>query len=339
MTNNIEKENQTHVFCVKGMHCPSCVVFIEDELRNAEGVREVSASLKERTVRVIGNFPDGEAALAEILTKYVASGGYAISLERAEGTDWKEFAYALPIAMLLASVFWLLQKAGIVNVLGGEELTFGTAALVGIVASLSTCLAVVGGVALSLSAGYAKGGRTLRPQISFHTGRFAGFFVLGGVLGLLGGWLPFQGKGSIVLTLLASFAMLVVALNLLEVFRFSIRMPAFLSKGILKSESAHAWGPFLLGVLTFFLPCGFTQSMQIYAIAGGEFLSGGLIMLFFALGTFPVLALLSFGGWSVEGKSWKGIFFKTAGLVLLMLSAFNIWSALAAEGILPPLGL
>jgi sulfite exporter TauE/SafE len=51
-------------------------------------------------------------------------------------------------------------------------------------------------------------------------------------------------------------------------------------------------------------------------------------MLAFALGTFPVLALLSFGALEISNKPWKGVFFKAAGIVVVMLALFNVWNSL-----------
>ncbi|HCB52054.1 TPA: hypothetical protein DEP21_05855 [Patescibacteria group bacterium] len=56
----------------------------------------------------------------------------------------------------------------------------------------------------------------------------------------------------------------------------------------------------MAGVLTFFLPCGFTLAMQILAISSGNFWMGGLIMGFFALGTLP--GLLGIGGLLARAK-------------------------------------
>ncbi len=58
------------------------------------------------------------------------------------------------------------------------------------------------------------------------------------------------------------------------------------------SRIENLWKPkysFLAGALTFFLPCGFTQSMQILTISSGDYLVWWFIMLFFAIWTFPVL--------------------------------------------------
>ena len=92
--------------------------------------------------------------------------------------------------------------------------------------------------------------------------------------------------------------MLILGINLLDVFPWAKRlqpsMPKFIGKrahGVAKYN--HTLTPLLVGVLTFFLPCGFTQSMQLYTLTTGSFLKGGLTMLSFAIGTLRVLSLIS----------------------------------------------
>ena len=79
----------------------------------------------------------------------------------------------------------------------------------------------------------------------------------------------------------------------------------------------------LLGAVTFFLPCGFTQAMQLYAISSGSPAAGILIMGLFALGTAP--GLLSIGGLvAALKKTTTSKFFKFAGVVVVALAMFNI---------------
>jgi len=59
-------------------------------------------------------------------------------------------------------------------------------------------------------------------------------------------------------------------------------------------------------------------------------------MFFFALGTFPILALLSFGMYNIGNKQFSGIIFKTAGLVVIAFAVFNILNGLVARGIIEP---
>jgi sulfite exporter TauE/SafE len=99
----------------------------------------------------------------------------------------------------------------------------------------------------------------------------------------------------------------------------------------------HTLTPLAVGVATFFLPCGFTQSMQIYTLTTGNFLTGALIMGAFALGTLPVLALLSFSSLGIHKKAQSGVFFKSAGLVVLFFGIFNLINSFVAAGIIPPL--
>ena len=89
----------------------------------------------------------------------------------------------------------------------------------------------------------------------------------------------------------------------------------------------------ILGGLTFFLPCGFTQAMQLYAMSTGSVLIGAMTMGTFALGTAP--GLLSVGGLTsiVKGQSAK-YFFKFAGLIVVAFSFFNILNGLNLTGLL-----
>ena len=47
------------------------------------------------------------------------------------------------------------------------------------------------------------------------------------------------------------------------------------------------------GAATFFLPCGFTQAVQLYALSTGSPVSAGLTMAVFAVGTSPGLLALA----------------------------------------------
>ena len=114
-------------------------------------------------------------------------------------------------------------------------------------------------------------------------------------------------------------------------------MPKFMAKHTVEvSKVNHTLTPFVVGIVTFFLPCGFTQSMQIYTLSTGNFWVGGLTMLSFALGTLPVLALVSFSSFSIQNSSKSGIFFKSAGLVVIMFALFNLINGLVAGAVIPP---
>jgi len=331
-----------YTFYVHGMHCASCVMVIEEVLREVHGVKNVKANLHTRIVVVEGEWKKTPNEVAEFLTSFVKKNGYTFSLEKEEKErKWNEFLYAFPIAVAFIIGFIFLQKIGLVNIITGGEVNYGTAFLIGLVASVSTCLAVVGGLALSLSANYAKGGVGWKPQVLFHGGRLIGFFILGGAIGLIGGSFHIGQTGSVVLGGLVAIVMLILGVNLLDVFhgikRFQFTMPKMIGKKIMKERTVvNGITPFVVGAVTFFLPCGFTQSMQLYVLSTGDFIRGALIMFVFALGTLPILSALSFSSVNMKEKSWSGIFFKTAGIIVIVLALFNIINVLVVAGVINP---
>jgi len=113
--------------------------------------------------------------------------------------------------------------------------------------------------------------------------------------------------------------MVILGLNLVGMFEKNIiSLPAGVFSFFRKVEH-KTMAPLLVGVGTFFLPCGFTQAMQVVALSSGSFLSGFLIMLAFALGTLPMLALLSFGSISFAESKYAPLFFKVAGVLVIGL--------------------
>jgi sulfite exporter TauE/SafE/copper chaperone CopZ len=336
--------SQTYTFHVSGMHCHSCELLTEAELSEYPGITAVQASLKNNALTVTGDFGEKtKETVMQDLTVLLEPHGYTLALEKATPqVSWSQFRIALPIALILVLLFVGLQKLGIVNLVDTTTVSYGTIFLVGLIASLSTCMAVVGGLVLSLSATFAKGGSTFRPQALFHIGRLVSFFVLGGTIGALGANVTLSTGATFFLSFIVGLVMLILGINLLDVFhgakKFQVAMPKVFSKlayGTVQLE--HSFAPFLVGAATFFLPCGFTQSMQLYTLSTGSFLEGALTMFIFALGTLPVLALMSFGSFRIEQSPKRGIFFKTAGIIVILFALFNILNSFVSIGLLPPL--
>jgi len=331
-------------FHVHGMHCNACVLMIESEIGELPNINYVKSNLNDHSIEVEGDFGSKTPVqIAEELTIPLKSHGYTVSVEKQlVDKKWTDFKFAIPFALVFVILFLILQKMGIVNLVNAGNVTYGTAFVIGIIASLSTCMAVVGGLVLSMSATYAKEGNKIKPHLMFHVGRMVSFFILGGLIGLIGSAFTLNATATFVLSLIIGIAMLILGINLLEVFNWAKKlqpsMPKFIGRhvhGLAKFN--HTFAPILIGLATFFLPCGFTQSMQFFTLSTGSFIEGGLTMFIFALGTLPVLALLSFGSFKITKSSKSGIFFKTAGLIVIMFAIFNIIKSLVVIGILPPI--
>ncbi len=335
---------QTLTLHIKGMHCSACTLLTETEATALPYITRAHSDLRHHTIALEGDFSNKlpeEVALA--LTEKLHLHGYTVSVEKqAHHRGWADFKIAIPIALAFIVGFIALQKLGLVSLVPGGSVTYSTAFVLGIVASLSTCMAVVGGLVLSMSATFAKEGDRVRPQVLFHIGRLLSFVVLGGVIGALGSAFALNATATVILSLLIAAVMLILGINLLGIFHWSKRlqpaMPKFLARHAYGAAKLnHTLTPFVVGVATFFLPCGFTQSMQIYTLSTGSFVAGALTMGAFALGTLPVLAAVSFSSFSIHDRSYAGIFFKTAGLIVILFALYNLMNALVVAGVIAPL--
>lgn len=323
---------------VSGTHCPSCKILIEDTLGELDNIERVSVNLSNETVVIQTSAPDDIAVLTRQWTELVAPHGYALSLEKSESAGTDALGYSIPLGLLILAFFFWLQKSGIISFGLEGSLTPWSAALIGVIASLSSCLAVVGGLVLSLSANISQQVSTARPFLLFHASRVAGFFALGAGLGLIGSALTINHTMTAVLSVIVSFVIIILGINLLGVFRkakwLQISLPGKLFDTLTKVEHS-SFAPIILGAATFFLPCGFTQSMQLAALSSGSSAQGALIMGSFSLGTLPMLAALSFGSYRFSRSQYAPLFFKTAGVVVIGLGLFTLLAGLAGLSLIP----
>ncbi len=255
-------------------------------------------------------------------------------------------------AVILASVivaYILIKGTGVLTFSAPVEgvVSLGAIVFVGLLAATSSCLAIVGGLLLSVSAHWHERMHStsrwekFQPLVLFNIGRLAGYFILGGLVGLLGKALTLSLHATGMLTVVVSLVMLFLGLQILRIVPKEycrLPLPARMRAKIAELSKTHSSPMALaLGALTFFLPCGFTQSMQLLALASGNFLSGGLIMLAFALGTLPSLLGISALSSVLQGKASR-IFLKFSGAVVLLLGFLNLQSGLLLTGIdVPPL--
>jgi uncharacterized protein len=331
---------KTYTFHVSGTHCASCKILIEDILNEQIGIQNTHVDLKNEIVSVETELDNSKHELAEMLTEKIKRNGYTLSVEKIikekknDGVIWQ----ALPIGLAFLVLFFILQKSGILNLGIGGTATPATSFIIGLIASVSSCLAIVGGLVLSLSATVSQDNISDKKNfVLFHIGRLVSFAVLGGVLGLIGNAIGISFTFTAILGITASAVMILLGLNLVGVFaKNKIALSPAIFNFFRKIEH-KTLTPLIIGFGTFFLPCGFTQSMQVAALSSGSFMSGLLIMFSFALGTLPMLALLSFGSVSFAHSKHAPLFFKSAGIIVIGLGLFALLAGLAGLGIIKPL--
>jgi|SRR5680860_900291 len=328
-----------HKFYIKGIHCKSCKIIVEDILTGEDSVRTVSVDMKSEDVEIETDLSRNREEMKEFWSDILEKHGYEL-LDKRETKEKGEIYTALAVGILFLALFIFLQKSRILNPGLGEEFNLWTALFLGIIASLSSCLAIVGGLILSLSAKISQDINSSKPIYSFHLGRLLSFMVFGGILGAIGDAIAVSHEVSTVFGLIAAIIMIVLGINLLGLSnffkRFQITLPRHAFDFIKKIESGSL-APFLIGASTFFLPCGFTQSMQIMALSSGSILQGSLIMTIFALGTLPILAIISFSSFKFAHTKNASLFFKSSGVIVIGFGIFALFSGLASLGIIEPL--
>lgn len=327
---------------IRGMHCRSCELLLEDAIGNVQGVTKVKV-----------NFHKGHAAVEygedipsqKEIENVVKEAGYEIGEPKnlpwitKNVTDWR---YMIIGAGVIALLYYALRGTGILDFsLEEKEVNVGFAVLLGLVAGVSTCMALVGGLILGVAARHAElhpessALEKFRPHLFFNIGRVFGYTVLGGLLGALGGFLQISGSILTLITIAVGAVMIILGIKLTNISPrisgMAFTLPSSVARFFRLSEHQREYShkaAMLTGALTFFLPCGFTQAMQLYAISTGDFKSGAMIMGAFALGTVP--ALLGIGGLSsvIKGTAAR-MFYAVVGILVIAFGIYNIQSAVA----------
>jgi sulfite exporter TauE/SafE len=255
--------------------------------------------------------------------------------------DYAEIAAAflIVIGILIAlGQFDLLPKRFGVS----ETMSYGLVFIVGLVASVSSCIAVTGGLLVAIAAKYNEATvsvapiQRMKPHIYFNAGRIISYTLLGGAIGAVGSALTLSPEINGALMILASGVMVLLGLQMLKLLpaltRFLPTMPKAFGHFIhdLAERDANG-GAFVLGAATFFLPCGFTQALQLYVLAKGSFTVGALTMLAFSLGTLPALLSLSALS-SLATGGFQRHFLKFAGAAVIVLGIANVQYGLVLTG-------
>ncbi len=323
---------------IAGMHCRSCELLVEDSLTEVAGVKSSKVNYKKGEAEI---YFDQQKPDAGEIEKAIRGAGYTVGSNEPSTwlsknrEDYKDLGLA---AIFLIGLYVIAKNFGLTKLdFSGvsNPTSLGVVFLVGVAAGLSTCMALVGGLILGISARHsekhpeATAGQKFRPHLFFNLGRVGGYAFFGGLLGALGSVLQLSGVVLGLLTIIVGIVMLIVGLKLLGIFpkleKIGLALPASLSRklGIKKEvKEYNHQGAIITGALTFFLPCGFTQAMQLFAISTGNFTSGALIMGVFALGTAPGLLGVGAVASTVRGIFAKR-FFKFAGILVVILALVN----------------
>jgi sulfite exporter TauE/SafE/copper chaperone CopZ len=332
---------------ITGMTCAGCQNRIEKKLRASVGVLSASVNFAEGTAEVVH---DERTDLGAIISSIESLGYGALrpghKIDRRSERD--NFIGAL--LLILALYIFLNGSAGgflgdIFNVFPQAEAGMGYWMLftVGLLTSVH-CVAMCGGINLSQSlAGSEKASRggsaplsfaSLRPAILYNMGRVVSYTIVGGIVGALGSVVSFSGAMKGMVQVVAGIFMMTLGLNMLGMFgflrAFAPRLPKFLTSRI--DDKKRGKGPLFVGLLNGLMPCGPLQAMQIYALSTGSPLKGALAMLFFSLGTVPLMfGLGAFG--SLMSRKFAGRVMKAGAVLVIVMGVVMFSNGTALSGL------
>jgi uncharacterized protein len=355
---------------VEGMTCSSCEVILERTLGKVKGVHTVQVDRADERLVVECDENVAFESLANVVsskgyTLHELDSQYGLLKKKRkffsmpEG-KWEEIGAAL---LILISIYVLVTSFNLLpeNIGVRDGMSLGFVFVIGLVAATSTCLAVAGGLLLAVAQKYNEkypnlsGWKKFRPHISFNIGRVVSYVVLGGAIGAIGSFLTLSSKVSGAITIVASLFMIIMGLQLLGIFPWlssvQLKMPKFIahriyakseerSRGSIEGENNGSDGrsnsgivsSFLFGGATFFLPCGFTQALQLYVLGSGSFVTGALTMLAFSLGTLPSLAGIgAFTSFVKKGKVQR-YFLTFSAIIVVILGLYNFAPGLTLVG-------
>jgi sulfite exporter TauE/SafE/plastocyanin domain-containing protein/copper chaperone CopZ len=335
---------------VMGMTCRSCEVRIAKYVGQLPNVERVSASAVRGQVTVETSAPVSPAAIEKAINK----AGYEIGRTPWLETDPRVWMTAGAGVLMVAVLAVVVQVTGLTDLASGAgDLSSGgvlVALLLGLAAGVSTCMALVGGLVLGLSASFQAGrgsglgaAAQMRPALVFVAGRIGGYAVLGAALGAVGASVAMPPLVTAVLMISVALVMVLLGTRLTglspRIAGWSPTLP--MGPGARLGLGGGPTGAYsdrraaVVGAASFFLPCGFTQAIQIYALSTGSPVFAAALLGTFAIGTAP--GLLALAGLPVVVPSRaKPTLIRLVGVVVLGFAVLNGSAGLRLSGFTMP---
>lgn len=269
----------------------------------------------------------------------------------------KRFIDVVVTAALLVTVYFFAKEFNLIPEFNfSTNLSYLTVFILGIAASLSTCMATSGTLLLTLTnmSSRAQAKRSqfdeiasspvkLGPRndkfsiLSFGLGRIMSYGFFGLIAGFLGRSLIYDFRLGSAFLLTVSLLMIVVALDMLKLIPFSsVFFSSSRSRLFERLENKLMVNPrrtaFFVGAITYLLPCGFTQAVQLYALGLADPLKSSLTMIIFAVGTLPVLMALGLTS-SLTKSSFYPVFMRIVGVLILIIGGYYFMNSLSLFGL------
>ena len=354
----------TKTVVITNMTCVNCENIIEQTLTKIAGITDVSASYSKGTATVTyDESMIGLEKIGEILDRE----GYQVrqdALELRNGQEDKaqntektngskqvngkkqDYSNVVSVAIILLALFMIAKHFGLFNMFNAfpiakDGMGYGMLFLIGVLTSVH-CVAMCGGICLSQCVPKKEGVfhnrfSAMRPSFLYNLGRVLSYTVIGGIVGAIGSVVSFSGTMQGIVQILAGVFMVIMGLNMLNVFpwlrKLNPRMPKIFAKKIYAQRNSSS--PFYIGMLNGLMPCGPLQAMQLYALSTGSPLKGALSMLLFSIGTVPLM--FAFGALSsLLSKKFTTKMLTASAVLVVFLGMFMMNNGVSLSGFVLP---
>ncbi len=241
------------------MFCAHCEKTIHDALMTVAGVESADVSWEKEKATLTG---DPALWDDELIRRAVEDAGYEV-IPSAEAP-----VQIASVLIILLAVWMIADHLGwtrLFRLFPRIETSLGLGALflTGLMTSVH-CVAMCGGINLTQSVlAASKKRRIIRSNALYHAGRVVSYTLIGALAGGIGQALSLSGVFKGLAAVFAGLAMLIMALNMLGVFRFLRRLNLRLSGKTRAVFASHIRGgsSFVIGLLNGLMPCGPLQAM------------------------------------------------------------------------------
>ena len=303
------------------MSCVHCENKIRRTLEGTDGIINAKVSYSKGTAEITY---DETLISTEEIKKIIERLGYGI------GRDGKtDVSKILGVSIIFFALYMIMTRLGVFNIFNffpqaSETTGYGMLFVIGLLTSMH-CVAMCGGINLSqcvpcVTKGNESRLSALAPGFLYNTGRVISYTAVGAAAGTLGSVIGFSGAFSGIVQLAAGVFMVIMGLNMLNIFpwlkKLTPRMPRIIASKIISRKTSKS--PFFIGLLNGLMPCGPLQAMQLYALSTGSALKGAFSMLLFGLGTFPLMFGLGAASSFLNRKFSRGMMTASAVLVIVL---------------------
>lgn len=264
---------------IEGMTCQSCVMHVTRALLHSPGVHDVHVSLAEQKATFE---MDEERGTIETAIRAIRDAGYDANVKRTFD------AFYIWAFLILAGML-ILSKQVLKYIPGLEQgASYTLIFLIGVLTSFH-CIGMCGGVTLSQVAGGQTFAMRSFSLLQYHFGRIFSYTLVGIFLGAIGSFAAPSDTLRGGVTLLGGIGMALFALaGIMPKWFSKVHLPE-LAATRQRAEGIFGRRSWWIGIINGFVPCGPLQGMQLFALASGSALRGGISMLLFSLGTVPLL--------------------------------------------------